>query len=135
MQLSERERRWLAEIEGVLVEEEPRLHRAMAALSSRPLRVATIRSRLQAADRQGRARIAWSALVLAGGVALLLAGLAIGAPWMVVAGMVTAQFGPWLIHRHRHRRTRLGAEADVEPASRATRRPVSVSIRNTELGR
>lgn len=108
MKLSERERQWLAEIESRLIDDEPNLHHALAGMSLRPLRVATSVATVRTAVRSCRATIVLSLLTLAAGVALLVAGLAAGAPLMALAGMVAAQFGPWLVARRRRTRTSVG---------------------------
>src|SRR4051794_11055025 len=98
----------LAEIEGQLIKDEQALHRALADLSLRPLRIATSAATIRTAVRSCRARIVLSALVLATGVALLVAGVAAGAPLMTLGGTVAAQFGPWLVARRRPTRKSVG---------------------------
>lgn len=108
MKLSERERQCLADIEGHLMADEPRLHRALATASLRPLRAGTRVAAVRAALRSRWTGVVLSALVLATGVALLVAGLVTGAPLMALVGMVAAQVGPWAVARTRRTRTPAG---------------------------
>lgn len=114
MKLSDHEQRWLTELESRLIEEEPRLHRALATLRTRPLRGARIAAAVRATARNRSTRLVMSAAALAVGVAILVTGVVGGAPALALAGVVTAQFGPWLLVRRRHHRTSVR-----RPAARA----------------
>lgn len=114
MKLSAHEQRWLAELETHLTEEAPRLHRALATLSTWPLLGAGLVAGLRNAAGHRRTRLVLATLALAVGVALLVVGVATGVLATALAGVVTAQFGPWLLVRRRHTR-----RAVRPPAARA----------------
>lgn len=117
MELTTRERRRLGEIEGRLTADEPRLDRALSTLSTRPLRAAWLRAAVRATLRRPRLRLVLAAVVLVAGVALLVVGTGEGLLPVALLGIVTAQFGPWLVTRRRrtHRTPDRPLTASVRP--------------------
>lgn len=98
MDLSERERRWLIQIERELVVDSPALERAYRRWSSRPLAAQRRRATVRAAAETCCA-VSLPALVLGVGVALLVLGVVHGWLALAVAGVVLAQFAPALVAR------------------------------------
>lgn len=101
MSLTGRERRQLSEIDRRLASEEPRLHRALARLSLRPLHAA-ISPALLVGSR--RIRLVLVLLLQASGIAALVVGEIAGIIALLAAGAVVATFGPLLACRMLRRR-------------------------------
>lgn len=98
MDLSERERRRLIQIERELVLDAAGLERAYRRWSTRPLKAERRRARVRTAARTFCA-VSLPLLALAIGLTLLVLGVVHGWLALAVAGVVPAQFGPVLVAR------------------------------------
>lgn len=107
MELTRHERRQLRKIEDQLTAEEPRLHRALSVLSTRPLRTGRIRALARAGWNSPRWRLGLATIALAAAMAMLVVGAAHGWLLVVVPGLVIAQVGPWLLTRNLRKRPAL----------------------------
>ena len=112
MSLSPREQRVLGTIERDLADTEPFLNRALASMRL-PLQY---RIPPRSVTKQPHVSYAWLALIiggLAGGVALLWAGLVLGIPDVAIPGAALTQIAPigigWLARSLRRKRRRTGA--------------------------
>ena len=97
MDLSGYERRWLTEIENELIADAPDLARALGRWSTGPLRPKRVRATVRAVVAGTSSGVVLSMIVLGVGVALLVLGVVYGWVVCVLAGVVIAQFGPWLV--------------------------------------
>lgn len=105
MDMSEHERQRLTEIEKSLIVDAPGLQRAFRGWSTRPLRAVRARTTLRAAAARPAAGVVLSVIVLAVGLGLLVLGVVHGWLAVTLAGVVTTQFGPWLVARSARART------------------------------
>lgn len=99
MDLSGHERHRLTQVEEELIIEAPGLERAFRHWSTAPLRAERVRSTVRAVAAGTFIAVAVPTLVLGVGVALLVLGVVDGRLALTFAGVVTAQFGPWLVAR------------------------------------
>lgn len=123
MNLSTRERQWLAEIERRLIADEPRLHRALSRLSSRPLGVPRTPSVVLGAVLGPRVRRWLGVAVLTLGLVLLLVGALTGLVAVLFTGVGLAQLGPLLAHCLASRRGKARVAHPRGPSTPAGSRP------------
>jgi Flp pilus assembly protein TadB len=124
MDLSERERRRLTQIDRELVLDAPALERAYRRWSTRPLKAERRRATVRTATRTLYA-VTPPTLALGVGVTLLVLGVVHGWLPLAAAGVVVAQFGPVLVAR-RVRPRRKAAVPTGPDARGATRTGVHI---------
>lgn len=115
MKLTAWERQQLAEIERRLRMVEPRLHRALSEMATRPLRRRRTPTTGRPAERGVRLRLALVMIVLGVGLAMLVTGEVMNLVAMAIGGAVLASGGPLLACRLLVRRNRTETAEGREP--------------------